>query len=117
MCGRKTILNNRDRRSMKRLAKSYRQKSPLELTNNFYKGRKTISTCTMRRELKVMGLKSLSAARKSLVTATNRKRDRNLPRNVEIRPLINDNKSYGQMNPYLLSSNTMVASGLEEEAH
>ncbi|GBN23064.1 hypothetical protein AVEN_161469-1 [Araneus ventricosus] len=117
MCGRKTILNNRDRRSMKRLAKSNRQKSPLELTNNFYKGKKTISTCTMRRELKVMGLKSRSSARKSLVTATNRKRDCNLQRNAEIRPLSNDNESYGQMSPYLLSSNMMVAAGLEEEAH
>ncbi|GBM54343.1 hypothetical protein AVEN_259204-1 [Araneus ventricosus] len=62
-CGGKTILNNRDGRSLKRLIKSNRQKSTLELKNSFDKGSKTISTRAIRRELKGMGLKSCSAAK------------------------------------------------------
>lgn len=34
-CGRKKILNDRDRRSLKRLVKSYRKKSTVELTAMF----------------------------------------------------------------------------------
>ncbi|GBN19005.1 hypothetical protein AVEN_263212-1 [Araneus ventricosus] len=48
MCGRKTILNNHGRRSLKRLVKFIRQKSTLELTNSFDKGSKPSSTGTIR---------------------------------------------------------------------
>ncbi|GBN51384.1 hypothetical protein AVEN_205152-1 [Araneus ventricosus] len=69
-CDRKTILSNRDQKSLKRLVKSNRQKSNLEIKKSFDKGSKTIYTRTMRRELKGMGLKNCSEARKYLVTAT-----------------------------------------------
>ncbi|GBM61601.1 hypothetical protein AVEN_226872-1 [Araneus ventricosus] len=48
MCGRKAILNNLDRRSLKRLVKSNLQKSILELTKSFNNGSKTISIPKMK---------------------------------------------------------------------
>ncbi|GBN14857.1 hypothetical protein AVEN_104174-1 [Araneus ventricosus] len=66
---RNTILYNRDRRSLKRLLKSNSQILTLELTNSFDKGSKTTSTYN---ETIMNGFKSSDAARKSLVTETNR---------------------------------------------
>ncbi|GBN96848.1 hypothetical protein AVEN_87411-1 [Araneus ventricosus] len=63
----------------------------------------------MRRELKGMGLKSCSATRKALVTATNREKVLQLTK--ENRDwILEGNKSCGQMSPDLLSSNIMVTS-------
>ncbi|GBL84657.1 hypothetical protein AVEN_191115-1 [Araneus ventricosus] len=63
-----------------------------------------------------MWLRSCSATRKPLVSATNRKKiESSFSRNIEIGPLSNGNKSCGQMNPDLFSSNMMVASELEEK--
>ncbi|GBL92051.1 hypothetical protein AVEN_102600-1 [Araneus ventricosus] len=50
-CGRGTILKNCERRSLKILVKSNRQKSTLELTDSFNKRIKTISTRMMKQEL------------------------------------------------------------------
>ncbi|GBL90725.1 hypothetical protein AVEN_219380-1 [Araneus ventricosus] len=69
----------------------------------------------MRPELKGIGFKRCSTSRKFLVIVTNRKGECNLQRNIEIGPLNNGNKSYGPMSLYLLCSNMMAASGLEEK--
>ena len=74
MCGRKMILSNRHRKSLKRLVKCNRKKTTLELTKSFDTASKTISTRTMRIKLRGMGLNSCVATRKPLLTETNRKK-------------------------------------------
>ena len=73
-CGRHRILTDRDRRAVKRLVKSNRKRSTLQLTKMFNAGCQTISCRTMRRELKQLGLNSCVATRKPLVSATNKKK-------------------------------------------
>ncbi|GBN12809.1 hypothetical protein AVEN_253845-1 [Araneus ventricosus] len=70
------LLSSRDRRSLKRLVKKNRKKlKTLELTAMFNTGHKGLSTRTMRRELKGMGLNNCRLTRKTLVsTINNRKR-------------------------------------------
>ncbi|GBN05009.1 hypothetical protein AVEN_63758-1 [Araneus ventricosus] len=111
-CDQKMIVNNRDQKSLKRLVKYNRQKSNLEIENSFDKESKTIYTRTMRRELKGMKLKSCSAARKSLVNVTEPKKETAICKRIEVGPLSNNNKSCGQMIPYLLSSNMRIGLGL-----
>ena len=73
-CGRKSILDERDRRSLKRLVKKNRRKSTVELTALYNQGGKTISQRTMRRELQTAGLRSCVAKRKPHVSAINRRK-------------------------------------------
>lgn len=73
-CGRKKILSDRDRRSLKRLVKKNRKKSTLQITTMFNAGVKTVSARTMRRELKGLGLNSCTATRKPLVSQMNRRK-------------------------------------------
>uniref|UniRef100_A0A8C9RQZ3 Transposase Tc1-like domain-containing protein n=1 Tax=Scleropages formosus TaxID=113540 RepID=A0A8C9RQZ3_SCLFO len=71
-CGLKKILNDRDWRSLKRLVKSNRKKRTVELTVMFNSESKSISTHTMQRELKGVGLSSCVALRKPLISEANR---------------------------------------------
>jgi hypothetical protein len=71
-CGRAKFLDDRDNRSLKRLVKSNRQGSIHQLTRVFNQAAKTISTRTVRRELKGTGMRSCVATRKLLVSAANR---------------------------------------------
>ncbi len=63
------ILNDRDWRSLKRLVKSNcKKKTEVKCTAIFNSESKSISTCTMRRKLKGLGLNSCVALRKSLIS-------------------------------------------------
>lgn len=73
-CGRKKILNDRDRRSLKRVVRSNRRKTTVELRAMFNSESKSISTRTMRRELKGLGLNSCVALRKPLISDSNQKK-------------------------------------------
>jgi arginine repressor len=73
-CGRVTFLDDQDRCSLKRLVKSNRRSSIYQLTSLFNQGAKTISTFTVRREIKEMGIRGFIATRKPLVYAANRKK-------------------------------------------
>ncbi|GBL85901.1 Transposable element Tcb1 transposase [Araneus ventricosus] len=73
-CGRKKLLNSRDRRSLKRPVKKNRKKSYLELTAILNMGHKGTSTRTMQREFKGMELNSCGPTRKPLVSAINFKK-------------------------------------------
>jgi hypothetical protein len=73
-CGRAKILADRDRRSLKRFVKLNRRSSIHQLISVFNEGAKTISTRTVCRELKEMGMMSCVATRKPLVSAANRKK-------------------------------------------
>jgi hypothetical protein len=73
-CSISNILNDRDMRSLKSLVKSNRWSSIHQLTSVFNQGDKTISTHTVRRELKEMGMRSCVATRKPLASAANRKK-------------------------------------------
>ena len=68
------ILNTRDRRSLKRLAKEKRWKIVQQLTKMFNEDHREISPRTMRRELKEMGLRSCGVARKTLASKANQKK-------------------------------------------
>ena len=63
-CGQKKILNDRDQRSLKCEVKFNGKKSTVELVKLECK---RISTCTLKRVLKVWGLKICVASRKSLI--------------------------------------------------
>lgn len=82
LCDRKSILCDRDWRSLKQLVKSTRRKSTLELLKMFNTGSKIVSSRTVRRKLKELGLNCCMAARKSLLSAIKRKKNSNLPRNI-----------------------------------
>jgi hypothetical protein len=68
------ILDDRDRRSLKRLVKSSRWCSIHQLTSVSNQGAKRIFTCTVRRELKETGMRSCVAKGKPLGSAANRKK-------------------------------------------
>ncbi len=61
-------------RSLKRLVKSNCKKTTVELTAMFDSESKSISTRTMQRELKGLGLNSCVALRKPLISEANRKK-------------------------------------------
>jgi len=65
---------DRDRRSLKRLVKSNRRKTTVELRAMFNSESKSISTRAVRRELKGLGLNSCVALRKPLISEANRKK-------------------------------------------
>jgi len=73
-CGRKKILTDRDRRSLKLLVKSNRRKTTVELRAMFDSESKSISKRTMRKELKGLGLNSFVALRKPLISEANGKK-------------------------------------------
>ncbi len=64
---------NRDRWSLKRLVKSNRKNTTL-VTAMFNSEGKSISTCTMWRDLKGLGLNRCVALRKPLISEANRKK-------------------------------------------
>ena len=70
--GRAKMMNILDRRSLKRLVKVNRRKSVQQLTSMFNEGPKKISTRTIRRELKEMGLRCSVSTRKPMVSEANR---------------------------------------------
>ena len=72
--GRHSILDDRDRRSLKRLVKKNRRSSTQMLTSEFSEGPKKVSQRTVRRELKKMHLSKCKSTRKPLVSAANRKK-------------------------------------------
>uniref|UniRef100_A0A3B5RET6 Tc1-like transposase DDE domain-containing protein n=1 Tax=Xiphophorus maculatus TaxID=8083 RepID=A0A3B5RET6_XIPMA len=79
-CGRKKILNDGDRRLLKHLVKSNGRKTTAELRSMFNCESKSISTRTMRRELKGLGLNSCVAVRKPLISKANQKKRLQFPR-------------------------------------
>lgn len=66
-------MSDRDQRSLTRLVKSNRKKT-IELTALFNGESKSISTHTMRRELKGLGLYSCVASGKPLISEANREK-------------------------------------------
>ena len=80
-CGRGKILNERDRRSLKRLVKKNRRSSVQMITSEFNEGTKKVSPRTIRRELKNMHLRKCKSTKKLLVSATNRKKRLEFARN------------------------------------
>ena len=73
-CGRKNILIERDRRSLKCLVKTNRRKTTAELRAMFNSESKSISTCTVWKELKGLWLSRCVALRKPLITDANQKK-------------------------------------------
>ena len=73
-CGWKKILTDHDQRSLKRLMRSNSRKTTVELRAMFNSKSKSISTRTMRRELKGLGPNSCIALRKPLISEANHKR-------------------------------------------
>jgi transposase len=67
-CGRAKMLDDRYRRSLKRLVKSNMRSPILQLSRVFNQGARTISTPTVRRELKEMSMKSCVATRMGIAT-------------------------------------------------
>ena len=82
MVGKK-ILIDRDQQSLKRLVKSNGTKTTEELRAMFNSESKIISTCTMRRELKGLGLNSCVALRKPLISKANQKKGFNFGRQLK----------------------------------
>ena len=80
-CGRGKILNERDRRSLKRLVKKNRRSSVQMITSEFNEGMKKVSPRTIRRELKNTHLRKCKSTKKPLVSATNRKKRLEFARN------------------------------------
>lgn len=99
-CGRKKILNDRDRRSLKRLVRSNRRKTTVELRAMFNSESKSISTRTMRRELKGLGLNSCVALRKPLISEANWKKGFNLLGSIKIGLWSNGRRSCGLVQIY-----------------
>ena len=73
-CGRKKILIDCDWWSLKRLVKSNHRKTTVELRAMFNSESKSVSTHTMWRELRGLGLSSCVALRKPLSSEANRKK-------------------------------------------
>lgn len=109
-CGRHSILDDRDRRSLKRAVKKNRRSSTQMLTSEFSEGPKKVSQRTVRRELEKMHLSKCKSTRKPLVSAVNRKKGCYLPRNTKIGPLRTGNVSCGRMNRDSPSFKTMDVS-------
>ncbi|XP_054720704.1 uncharacterized protein LOC129230330 [Uloborus diversus] len=74
LCGHKSILHERDRRSLKRLVKKNRKKSTIQLTALFNEGSKTISQRTIPQEVLKSGVRICVAIRKPFVSAINRRK-------------------------------------------
>ena len=66
-CGRFSILNDRDRRSLKRLVKKNRRSSTQMLTSEFSEGPQQVSPRSVRRESKNMRLSKYKSTRKPLM--------------------------------------------------
>ncbi len=110
--GVKKILNDHDRWSLKRLVKSNRKKTTVELMDMFNRESKSISTRTMRRELKGLGLNSCIALRKPLIGEANRwKKGFNLLGSIKIGLWSNGRRSCGLMSPDLPCFRVMGTSG------
>lgn len=71
-CERHNILDDRDRRVLKRFVKKNRRSSTQIITSELCEGPKKVSQRTVRRELKKMNLSRRKSTRKPLVSAANR---------------------------------------------
>ena len=101
--------------SLKRLAKSNQRKTTGELRGVFNSESKSISTHTMWRELKGLGLNSCVALRKPLISKAKQKKGFSLLGSIKIGLWRTGRRSCGLMSPDWPCSRVMGASGWEEK--
>ena len=99
------------KKSLRGLVKSNGRKTTVELRAVFNSDSKSVSTCTMQRELNGLGLNSCVALRKPLIGEANLKKSFSLLRSIKIGLWSNGRRSCGLMSPDLLCFRLMGALG------